>query len=144
VTNYNLVNDSEDRFEGGKLTDSAGVVFDVVGNTRGPNMQLTVNKGPNGEIPALGAFTLVDDDKLKDGDDVPMPDKSTLAAAMKEAFVTVKFDVGDNNTNVPFQLNVGNPGPGDSQPMRDVNNLIQAHWTSRRPALSRWPCAVLT
>jgi hypothetical protein len=39
---------------------------------------------PGGVQPAAGAFSMVDDDLLKDGDEVPLPDTSTLTDAMKE------------------------------------------------------------
>ncbi len=49
-----------------------------------------------------------DDDYLRDGQDVPMPDTSQLGDAMTEAYVRVLFDVGDNNGDVAFKLNVEN------------------------------------
>jgi len=52
---------------------------------------------------------LQDDDYLKDGWDVPMPDTSDLDEALAKAFVSVAFDVGDNNDNVPFALNQTRP-----------------------------------
>jgi len=51
----------------------------------------------------------VDDDRLRDGNDVPMPgqpERDALRAAMREAYVEVLFDVGDNNDIVPFRRNV--------------------------------------
>ena len=105
TTNQNL-NDSIDRFNPGILTDSASRDFNVIANTNGNNFTITVNNYEDGTRPSLGNFKLVDDDRLVDGEDVPMPDTSKLANAMREAYVQVLFDVGDNNDKVPFILNV--------------------------------------
>jgi hypothetical protein len=54
-------------------------------------------------------FELVDDDQLRDGNDVPtpgQPERDALRRAMQDAYVEVLFDVGDNNGSVPFQRNV--------------------------------------
>ena len=45
-----------------------------------------------------------DDDRIVE--DVPMPDTSLLEATLAPAFVTPAFDVGDNNDEVPFVLNL--------------------------------------
>lgn len=105
TTNQNL-DDSIDRFNPGRLTDSANRDFSVIANTNGNNFTITVNDYADGTRPSLGNFKLVDDDELRDGQDVPMPDTSKLANAMREAYVQVLFYVGDNNDNVPFILNV--------------------------------------
>jgi hypothetical protein len=49
-------------------------------------------------------YSLVDDDNLTG--DVPSPDVSYLATAFAPAYVLPVYDVGDNNSNVPFVLNV--------------------------------------
>ncbi|MCS7253848.1 MAG: hypothetical protein NZ781_07500, partial [Armatimonadetes bacterium] len=80
----------------------------VLGNNVGHNFQITLEPG-SPKPTQNGRFSLVDDDRLRDGQDVPMPgerEKEALKAAMKEAYVEVLFDVGDNNNFVPFQLNM--------------------------------------
>jgi hypothetical protein len=96
------INDAPNRFEGGALIDSNGTSFMVVSNTQ---TDLVVNK-VDGTVPAPGNATLQDDDELQDGQDVPAPDTSTLAAAMEEAFIVVVQDLNEAyyNDNVTFLL----------------------------------------
>jgi hypothetical protein len=97
-----LVADDNNRFEGGTLYDIVGNSFTIVSNTQNT---VLVNNLPGGTIPAQGDAALRDDDSLQDTNDVPMPDTSELDAAMNQAYVTVLFDVGDDNSHVPFVLN---------------------------------------
>lgn len=130
VTTNRTLNDSINRFQGGKLTDSVGNVFDVVSSTNGDNFTLVVNNlfTPVVQSPVAGAFTLIDDDLLKDGDDVPMPDMSTLQAAMNEAYVSVLLDLADPNEFVPFVLNVTD---GELDGFAQFNQILNNDWTSR-------------
>jgi hypothetical protein len=101
--------ESKNRFERGKLTDKTPTVFDVVESTSDPqgNLVVTVsNSGMNMAVrPANGAFTLVDDDGLQDGEQVPVPDLSTLKPALEDAYLEPEvLDI--KNKNVPFKLNV--------------------------------------
>lgn len=93
-----------DRFENGRLWDLLANEFVIVSNTANA---VIVNNLPGRTIPegGSGPVTLRDDDVLQDGQDVPMPDTSELDEALAEAFVSVAFDVGDNNDEVPFVLN---------------------------------------
>lgn len=140
TTNQNL-NDSVNRFVGEKhFRDSAGNLFDVVANTAGKNFTITVIDLPGGVKPVAGDFTVVDDDELEDGDDVPMPNTSTLQAAMAEAYVAVAFDVGDDKDNVPFVANVQESGVFTTQ----LSQIISANWTSRKQNQSAfWVAYVL-
>lgn len=84
---------------------------------------------------ALGAFSLVDDDKLKDGEDVPMPNTNTLGAAMTQAYVSVGFDTEDSDDNVPFVLNLTRWG---------FSKVAAANWQSRKDnSASYWVAYVL-
>ncbi|MCI0378569.1 MAG: Ig-like domain-containing protein [Gemmataceae bacterium] len=97
------------RFVGGVLYDFFGAGFRVIASDLSDpegNFVLYVRNNPDtGAVPSLGNFGLIDDDFLKDGDDVPMPDTSTLNQALNEAYVQVFFDVGGTNDNVPFMAN---------------------------------------
>ncbi|MDQ3847535.1 MAG: hypothetical protein M3261_01100, partial [Thermoproteota archaeon] len=100
------------RFEEGILTDSNGDLFNVVSNGNGPNFQVIVSPGEGeGGIPALGAFTMVDDDPSHGGDDgqpVPPPNTSLMAEKFEPAYVEVRLDganFGWDQTNAPFHLN---------------------------------------
>lgn len=113
VTLVNALPAEDDkRYQNGSLTDSQGNQFTVVANSTTTVSVQLVDTDNDGDIddqdtqPAAGNAVLVDDDHLKDGMDVPMPDTSELAAAMEEAFVSVLYDVGDNNDLVDFDLNV--------------------------------------
>ncbi|MCR4416015.1 MAG: hypothetical protein NUV77_26665, partial [Thermoguttaceae bacterium] len=93
-----------DRFQRGWLQDSQGYVYEIVSNTAA---SLTVLLSGNSEPPmSNGSVWFRDDDLLHDGQDVPMPDMSELANAMAEAYVKVMTDVGDNNGDVAFRLNL--------------------------------------
>jgi hypothetical protein len=92
------------RFENGGLQDLQGYVYPIVDNTES---SLRVRQGNNPAPPSSnGDVWFWDDDQLHDGQDVPMPDTSELPNAMREAYVDVRYDVGDNDTNVPFIPNV--------------------------------------
>jgi hypothetical protein len=110
VTTNQPLDDSANRFVPGTLTNG-GHSFSVVSNTTGANFQVTVNNVGQ-TTPVQGSFTLVDDDGLKDGDDVPGPVTSLLAENFKPAYVTAVFDGGGNPANdqndAPFNLNVSN------------------------------------
>jgi len=92
----------KDRIENGTLIDQTGNRFTISSNTVTELIVDVADVTPQGP-----QITLMDDDQLQDGQDVPMPDTSELASAMWEAFVNVQFDVGDSNDNVPFVLNIG-------------------------------------
>lgn len=120
TTNQSL-DDSPNRFEDGTLT--ADDNFRVKGNGTGANFTVDVYNRIDNTGPQTGGFSLVDDDLLQDDADVPMPDTSTLTAAMREAYVEVAFDVGDSNDSVPFVLNVD----ADEQ----FGAIVSDNWTSR-------------
>ncbi len=92
------------RFENGGLQDSQGYLYPIVSNTES---SLVVQQGNNPQPPMSNAAVWFwDDDQLRDGQDVPMPDTSELGNAMAEACVQVLEDVGDGNDAVPFHLNL--------------------------------------
>jgi len=94
------------RFENGRLQDYQGYIYEIVNNGVA---NLTVRLSGNPMPPMSDADVWFwDDDYLRDGQDVPMPDTSQLGDAMTEAYVRVLFDVGDNNGDVAFKLNVEN------------------------------------
>lgn len=63
-------------------------------------------QGNNPVPPASDALVWFwDDDFLRDGQDVPMPDTSELANAMAEAYVHILFDL-PAQSDVPFLANV--------------------------------------
>jgi len=116
----------QDRFRPGKLT-TGGKDWLVMGNTENGTatfnvvIDVTDNKDP---LPMVGAqFTLNDDDQLKDGQDVPMPDTSTLAAAMKVADVAVDLNYGKSQDNLPFIRNL-------SETQKDQPMMAQ-NWDSK-------------
>ena len=49
-------------------------------------------------------FVVTDDDKIFS--DIPMPNTRLLKDAFADAYTLPVYDVGDNNTNVPFVLNI--------------------------------------
>jgi len=84
-------------YSGGRLV-VCGVNFSVTQNT---NTEVFVTDEPT--LP----YEIRDDDKITDLQDVPMPDTSDLSRVFKPAYVEVEVgDVGDNNDNVEFDLNV--------------------------------------
>jgi len=101
-----LLGEPVNRFENGRLRDTVGKYFRIKSSTVS---EVVVYNLADGTIPVQGdPISLEDDDFLdfSEGDDVPMPDKESLAPAMARAFVQVLYDVGDHDTNVPFILNV--------------------------------------
>ncbi len=134
VTSDQFLDDSPDRFEDGTLTDSAGRDFPVRSSSTGANFVFDVYNQADGTRPALGDFGLVDDDLLRDGQDVPMPDTSTLERAMAEAYVKVEFDINSDD-DVPF---VGNVEQGQ------VTSIVAGSWNSRQYNSNRfWVAYVL-
>ena len=126
VTKASLNNDSGERFQNGKLTIGSDV-YDVVRSDYSSGGKLRVyikrNLDANGievSVPApTDGFTLVDDDRLVDGQDVPAPDTSHVATAFKPAYMKPVFDGGDpnmsyDNGNVPFVLNDDKTPVGDN------------------------------
>jgi hypothetical protein len=116
--------DDNNRFEGGTLTDSRGFEFTVINNTVGT--VLVNNLG--GIVPAQGEAQLRDDDRPFDTFDVPMPDYSELDEALEEAFITV--EVTEDNTNVPFVLNVAAADAGAARDWDTVNDNSVAYWVT--------------
>jgi hypothetical protein len=118
-------NDSANRFEGGTLTDGLSRDFPVISSSAPAGLLTLVvynQLDPDAPAPALGFFSVVDDDLLGNGDDVPMPDTSTLDNAMNEAYVKVLFDVGDNETATDVFF-VPNLEAGQSVDAWDSRNL---------------------
>ncbi len=93
------------RFENGGLQDSQGYLYPIVSNTES---SLVVQQGNNPQPPMSNAAVWFwDDDQLRDGQDVPMPDSSALAPALAEAYVRALNDL-PGRSDVPFVLNVEN------------------------------------
>ena len=99
------------RFENGTYTDlNTGLQYQIVGNANnyrvGNNVvrYLILNPRADGRLPsAQGRARIVDDDRLGDGDDVPMPDTRQLELALREAFV--RPIIRQDNGNVTFAVN---------------------------------------
>ncbi|GIW80813.1 MAG: hypothetical protein KatS3mg105_2620 [Gemmatales bacterium] len=103
------------RFQGGKFTQDVGGrqrVFDVIDSNFVGNRLVLRVKNIGNVRPIQGrAFTLVDDDVRKDGEQVQAPDTSTLAEAMRPAYVHVDFlkTIGNTSTtddDATFSLNL--------------------------------------
>ena len=115
TTDQPLEDEEQGRFNGGTLRDSTGKIFPVITHTTRSDFTVTVTISAS-LIPAAGAFTLVDDDVLTDGQTLPLPDVTTLAPALKDAYVEPVYDVGTTNLNVPFVLN--------------ATRIDRSHWDS--------------
>lgn len=116
-----LFGDEDDRFANGGTLTSGGTAFEVLGNKTGLGVsKVTVNN--KGDIkPIKGAqFELADDDLMKEGTDVPMPDTTTLEDALAEAFI--KPNIVRDKDDVAFDPNV------EGLENRD---LVDANWGSR-------------
>ncbi len=93
------------RFVPSTLTDVVGNTFEIVGIPG--NYHIRTKNLPDGTLPFIGAARIHDDDHLQDGQDVPIPDTSQLASAMREAFVEVQLGEGTSDTDLPFDRNCG-------------------------------------
>jgi len=123
TTDQSLPPIEADRFIGGSLVDSVGNRFVVTGNSGTSNFTVTVNL-LGSTVPAPGLFTLIDDDTIKGGQRVGYPDTSTLAGALRAAYVETFYDdVGTKNYNVPFIANIE-----DSTTAIDA--VVESQWES--------------
>lgn len=106
VTTDQILDDSVDRFENGIF--DTGVRYKVISNTNGMNFKVIIQA--NEIFPMVGdKFTLVDDDYLVDGYDVPEPKTYLLREKFLPAYIEVLLDGGGSNTfnqtDAPFVLN---------------------------------------
>ncbi|HYC00973.1 MAG TPA: transglutaminase-like domain-containing protein [Candidatus Limnocylindrales bacterium] len=112
------------RFVPGLLRND-GNLFQVTDNTNGANIKVAVNNIPSAAgftYPTEDSFTVVDDDDLDgndgalldgdDGEDVRNPTLALLSNSddamtnvYSVAYIRPLFDVGDDNSSVPFVLN---------------------------------------
>jgi hypothetical protein len=128
--NDSIHTEDPNRFQGGLLRDKNGLEWQVWASTvKAGYLEVLVLDQPGTlALPPNGSFKLIDDDHLKDGawnpsgvgDDVPAPNTDELDDALMEAYVTVRYDVGDQNDSVPFRRNV--------EDIRDVMEF----WNSSR------------
>jgi len=124
--------DANNRFENGMLTDSQGYVYDIVSNDANVvRVRLSGNPMP----PMANADVwLQDDDYLKDGWDVPMPDLGLMddayAAAFIEPVVDGGGDPGNNKDNLQFVLNLPD---GDELARVEAQGGLESH-ANRSPA----------
>ncbi len=102
TTNLKLDSSEVNRFNPGELT-VGGATFKVLGNSAGAGVTLTVANNGN-TAPGKGSFRLKDDDILQDGQDVPTPDTSKLADALKPVFITPRYFVDEGQ--IPFVANL--------------------------------------
>jgi len=106
TTDQNL-DDSVNRFENG-VFDTGGMHYKVIGNTNGPNFKIIIQATEVFPMPGSG-FSLVDDDRLTDGQDVPEPKTDLLQDKFLPAYIEVLLDGGGNltfnQTDAPFVLN---------------------------------------
>jgi hypothetical protein len=97
-----LVPEDNNRFEGGWLKDAESNWFPIHSNTT----ETVRVYAQDLSVPAEGDVWLYDDDAWQDGDDVRAPDMTALDDAMAEAYVEVRYDVGDSNDQATFVLNM--------------------------------------
>lgn len=136
VATDQVLEDDADRFENGRLKDSANKEFVVLASTIDP-LVLTVRNQLDGSSPAVGAFTLVDDDKLKDGDDVPSPLLTVLVSKFRPAYIEVLLDKGGDptseTTTAPFLLNLNNDSVEYLESIATLSRTVQStneFWTT--------------
>jgi hypothetical protein len=106
VTKTLLNNDSAERFENGRLTIGSDIYEVVSSNYDSSDMLYLIIKrnedsgGVELSVPAAGnTFTLVDDDHLPNGQDVPTPNMSHVATAFQPAYILPVYNGGSNPSN---------------------------------------------
>ena len=117
------------RFENGGLQDLQGYLYPIVDNTES---SLRVRQGNNPAPPwSNGDVWFWDDDQLRDGQDVPMPDLTELVPAMEQAYVGVLQDIGDSNDLVTFRTYL--PDESHFLGARDWDSILEnsaSHWVT--------------
>ena len=142
TTSLMLAPTDNNLYQGGTLTDSVLRSFAIVSNTNpaGGTTTIVVSVPVGSPSPAVGPFTIIDDDIFKPGDDLGLPNLSTLPSAMVKAYVTPGYipnAYGNPGSHAPFKLNVAS----DSY---SVNQIVTPQWVSRQyNATDYWVAYIL-
>jgi|GEM_PF-6992747 len=120
------------RFENGILIDAAGNQFKIESNTK---REVNVAYKEKAK-PRTGIVELRDDDRLQNGQNVPMPDTGKLDSALKAAFVVPA--IRQDNNAVRFELhasvtedeNLGIAHLKDLYDWDDLNKNSPKYWSA--------------